>query len=147
MFAGRWDGKLWIGDASAFLATGDPGEADDVLYVYGSRPRGAPLGYVDESLSANVAFTGPGVYSLGPEDVRFIELIGGDVIAAEYSGSGEPAGSLRITRYDGPGGVIEGELTFSATTRSEDASYGPTARLEDGKFRATVNVPELARSP
>jgi hypothetical protein len=142
MFAGRWDGRIWIGDASAYLAS------DGRLYVNGSSPRGGKPYGADESLSASVAFTGPGVYALDGADVHFFELVGGDVVSAEYKGSGEPAGLLRITRFDGAGGIVEGELSFSATTTSQYASYGPTARLEDGKFSAIVYVPAvLSRSP
>jgi hypothetical protein len=142
MFAGRWDGHIWIGDASAYLAS------NGRLYVYGTRPRGRNAWGADESLSASVAFSGPGIYGLAADDVYFLELVGGDVVSAEYNGSGEPAGSLRITRFDGPGGIVEGELSFRATTTSQFASYGPTARLDDGKFSAIVQVPAVVtRSP
>jgi hypothetical protein len=147
MFAGRWDGGIWIGDASALLATGTPG-GGNVLYVFGSRPRGGSAYGADESLSARVAFAGPGLYALGPNDVYFLELTGGDVVSAQYNGLGPRAGLLRITRFDGPGGVVEGELSFRAATTSRYASYGPTARLDDGKFRAIVQVSTvLSRSP
>jgi hypothetical protein len=143
---GRLDGKLWVGDASTLLSTGAPG--GDVLYVFASSPRGSGVMGADESLSARVVFTGPGTYPLAADDVHFFELIGGDVISAEYTGSGSPAGALRITRYDGPGGVIEGELGFSAATRSEHGSYGTTATFSDGQFRAIVTAhPSQLRLP
>jgi hypothetical protein len=137
MFAGRWDGHIWIGDASAYLAS------DGRLYVNGTRPRGGNAYGADESLSASVVFRGPGIYGLAADDVYFFELVGGDVVSAEYTGSGEPAGSLRITRFDGPGGIVEGQLSFRATTTSQYGSYGPTARLDDGRFRALVRVPTV----
>jgi hypothetical protein len=37
------------------------------------------------------------------------------------------------------GGIIEGELRFVATSSSPDASYGESARFEDGRFRAIVD--------
>jgi hypothetical protein len=147
-FVGRIDGHLWVGDARAFLSTGTP--RGDVLYVHGTSPRGADAWGADETLTASVIFTGPGLYPLDVGDVTFFELVGGDVVSAQYSGSGSPAGFLRVTRYDGPGGVIEGELRFTATTTSEYASYGPTARFEDGRFHAVVTAQAanvLAASP
>jgi hypothetical protein len=137
-FVGRWGGRLWLGDATASLSTGVPG--GDVLYVGGSRPRGADTWGVDERLSAQVVFSGPGLYTLGSNDVSFLELVGGDGISAEYKGSGEPAGVLNVTRYDQSTGMIEGELRFSAATNSPYASYGSTAQFEDGRFRAVVRT-------
>jgi hypothetical protein len=136
-FVGRWDGRLWLGDATASLSTGVPG--GDVLHILGTSPRGADAWDTDERLSTRVVFSGPGLYTLGPDDVRFLELIG-DVVSAEYKGSGEPAGFLSITRYDQTTRVIEGELRFSAATTSPYASYGSTARFEDGKFRTVVDI-------
>jgi hypothetical protein len=137
-FVGRWGARLWLGDARASLSTGVPG--GDVLHVFGIRPRGANGWSADETLSARVVFSGPGLYTLGPDDVRLLELVGGDVVSAEYKGSGEPAGFLSITRYDQSTRAIEGELRFSAETTSPYASYGSTARFEDGKFRAVVTI-------
>jgi hypothetical protein len=140
---GRWAGNLWVGDASGYLQKGTP--EGDVLSIFASKPRGGA--YSEEVLSVRVVFRGPGTYPLGPEDVYFLELVGGDVVSAEYNGWGTPAGVLRITRFDGVGGVIEGELEFRATTQSTFASYGLTARLNDGKFRAIDQTPMLRRSP
>jgi hypothetical protein len=145
MFAGRWDGQIWIGDAGAYLVTGIAG--GEVLYIFGNKPWGAGPWGADESLSARIVFTGPGIYALAADDVSFLELTGGDVISAQYNGSGQPAGLLRITRFDGPGGIVEGELRFTAATQSPHASYGRTARLDNGKFRAIVQVPPLTQSP
>ncbi len=135
---GRWDGHLWVGDARAMLLRGTP--QGDVLYVFGTAPRGAGGFSADESIRANVVFRGAGVYALGPDDVSFLELTGGDVIAAEYRGFGSPAGRLTVSRYDEMTGAIEGELSFSARATSTFASYGHTARLTDGKFRTVVTV-------
>ena len=134
-FVGRWDGRMWVGDASAYLA------GDGKLYIYGTAPRGADAFSADETLSARATVAGRGTYVLGPDDVYFMELTGGDVVTAEYRGSGVPAGVLRITRYEGPGGWVEGELQFTATTDSPHASYGRSARLDDGRFRARVTAP------
>ena len=102
----------------------------------------------EDGAFANVAFRGTGVYALGPDDVSFTEITGGDVVSAWYQGSGSPAGRLIVSRYDEATGVIEGELSFSARTNSTFASYGHSARLDDGKFRTVVVVqPVNTRAP
>ncbi len=75
-FVGRWAGRPWVGDAGAFLSTGTP--QGDILYVYGSSPRGGSPWGADETLSARVVFTGPGLYALDGGDISFFVLVGGD---------------------------------------------------------------------
>jgi len=138
VFVARWDGRPWVGDARATLLLGTP--KGDVLHVSGSSPRGADAFGVEESISAAVVFRGPGVYPVAAEDAYFMEITGGDVVTAWYTGVGSPAGRLVISRYDEVTGVIEGELRFSARTDSPYASYGSAATLENGKFRTVVIV-------
>ena len=137
-FAGLWAGRPWLGDAGGLLLRGAP--EGDVLHVWGQNPRGAEPWGVRESISARVIFHGTGAYQLGPSDVSFTELVGGDGIVARYGGAGSPSGTLRITRYDPETRTIEGELDFAATTSSPLASYGTAARLEEGRFRAAIDV-------
>lgn len=84
------------------------------------------------------------MYALRADDVSFMELTGGDVVSAWYKGVGSPAGVLRVSRYDEATGAIEGELRFAAATDSSHASYGRSARLEDGKFRTVLAVQRVA---
>ena len=139
-FTGRWAGERWEGEAHAVLVDG--GDAGDTLFILGTRPPNAgsmPL----ESVRIRVLFQGPGTYQLGSggtDRAELVEITGGDVVAASYATSALNPGTLVITRYDGPGAEIEGEVTFAATSSSEYRSYGPMASFQDGRFRATVST-------
>jgi hypothetical protein len=145
-FVGRWDGRMWVGDASAMLLRG--AMQGDVLHVFGVSPRGAGAFTAEETISASVIFRGVGMYALGADDVSFTELTGGDVVSALYRGVGSPAGVLRVSHYDETTGAIEGELRFAAATDSPHASYGSSARLDDGRFRTVLAVQRVnTRAP
>jgi hypothetical protein len=139
-FTGRWSGEPWVGEAYAVLIDG--GDAGDTLYLGGSRPVNAesmPL----ESIRIRVLFRGVGTYQLGSSGTntaQFDELTGGDVVHATYSATGLNPGTLVITSYEGPGGQIEGGVSFVSVSASPYRSYGAISSFEDGRFRATVNT-------
>ena len=139
-FTGRWAGELWEGEAYAVLVDG--GDAGDTLFIGGSRPPNAgsmPL----ESIRIRILFHGPGTYELASGSTgsaQLDELTGGDVVHATYATSALTSGALVITTYGGPGGAVEGRVSFTATSSSPYRSYGPLASFRDGQFRATVNT-------
>lgn len=134
-FTGRWAGESWSGDARAHFA---PGGADgDTLYITGSHPVGA-LSLVEQYVAIRVGTTTPGTHTLGADAVRVVDLVGGDVVSSTYVGSRPGPGTIEITRYDDEAGIVEGKLSFEAQPSSAAAPYGPTARFENGRFRATI---------
>ena len=138
-FTGRWAGERWEGDAYAVLVDG--GEAGDTLYISGTRPQNAGSMPV-ESIRIRVLFDGPGTYQLGwgTDRAELAEFTGGDVVHATYVTTAPNAGTLVITAFDGPGGEVEGRVSFTATSFSQYRSYGQVASFENGEFRATVNT-------
>lgn len=139
-FTGRWAGRPWVGEASATLVDG--GEAGDTLYIFGSRPVNAgqmPLEYIRIS----VLFRGTHEYALasGTTDrAELVELTGGDVVHASYTLAEGSSGTLRITSWGGPGGEVEGRVSFMARSDSPYRSYGAVEFFTDGQFRATINT-------
>lgn len=134
-FTGRWAGEPWTGDARAHFAPG--GAAGDTLYISGSHPVGA-LSLVEQYISVRVGTTTPGTYALDTDAVDVVDLVGGDVVSSTYVGSRPGPGTIEITRYDDEAGIVEGRLSFEAQSSSADAPYGPTARFENGRFRAAI---------
>ena|SRR5687767_6421796 len=49
------------------------------------------------------------------------------------------ADTVEIIAYGGPGGAIEGRVSFEAQPARAATPYGPSARFENGWFRATIN--------
>lgn len=139
-FTGRWAGRPWVGSASATLVEG--GEAGDTLFIIGTTPVNAghmPL----ESIRIRVLFRGAGEYALGSSTTdwaELVELTGGDVVHATYRVGDVSSGTLRITAWDGPGGEVEGRITFAARSDSPYRSYAAVEFFQDGQFRATVNT-------
>ena len=135
-FTGQWAGQPWAGDAYATIVM--RGAGTDTLYVTGVSPVNAgPM--PAEVISLRVPFHGAGSYALDASAVDVRELLGGDVITASYAGSGTPAGTLEITSYGGPGGTIEGRVSFVVRSSGEFASRGTgPIQFEDGHFRAQV---------
>jgi hypothetical protein len=142
-FSGRWGGDPWAGDAGAtiLVVEGRP----DSLFVTGSSPVNAQIA-PREMIHIRVPFRGTGTYALDASAVELWELLGGDVLTASYGGVGTPAGTLEITSYGGPGGVVEGTVSFVARSTSPHAARGTgTVRFERGRFRAPVHRwPEAA---
>ena len=140
----RWAGRDWVGTASAELTRG--GISGDTLYLFSRGPLNSdPAALVAENhIVAKVAFRGVGTYPLGPGSARFEQWVGGDVVTATYSTSAEASGTLVITKYAGIGGNIEGTLSFDAVSTSQSRNFGERARLEDGRFRTTLQLPERA---
>lgn len=134
-FTGRWAGESWTGDARAHFAPG--GAGGDTLYVVGSHPVGA-ASLAEQYISIRVGTTTPGTYALGADAVQVVDLVGGDVATSTYIGSRPGPGTIEITRYDDEAGIVEGRLGFEAQSASATAPYGPTARFENGRFRATI---------
>ena len=136
-FTGRWGEEPWNGRASAILVSG--GAADDSLYVGAVFPVDAPVGMPGQTILVATAGTGPGTYVLeGPSSVRVTYLLGGDGVVSAYGGSGPATGILEITEFGGPGGIVEGRVEFEAITSYGYQPVGPTARFEEGWFRATI---------
>jgi hypothetical protein len=131
-FTGRWLEGAWRGEAQAHLF---PRAAGDTLLVFGVRP--------NEVLSLRIPIVGVGTYLLGPQQVQLLVLTGGDVVETTYTGIGPTAGVVEITSYGGPGGVVEGTVSFEARiTRA--GTFGPPVRFEEGQFRAVVAaVPQV----
>ena len=136
-FTGQWAGQPWAGEASAILVSG--GAAGDTLYVFGEhRPPGQD--WTDQYFRIRAVVDGPGTFVLGANDAEFAHLLGGDVRTSTYSGSRPDEGTLTITTYEGPGGIVEGRVAFGAESTDSHAPYGPHARLENGWFRANLRL-------
>lgn len=134
-FTGRWAGQPWTGEASAFVVSG--GAAGDTLYVSGAH-RMAGQRDVDQYVRVRALVSAPGTYALREDAVLVLDLVGGDGVTSTYTGSRPGAGTLFIAAYGGPGGVVEGTLSFEAQPDRSSAPYGSSARFEDGWFRATI---------
>lgn len=132
-FTAFWDGKPWYGSASATLV---PGGSGDTLYVHGSSPPNAGSMPYQVVTFRIAGFTGAGTYQLDPADVRFLDLIGGDVVAATYGGSGSPAGTIVVTRYDPVARVVEGTVLARTVFASGHALHGTSAHFSNGVFQA-----------
>lgn len=137
-FTGRWAGQPFAGEASAFVASG--GADGDTLYVFGAHRRDGQRD-IDQTVRVRALVSAPGTYALRADAVQVLDFVGGDGVTSTYSGSGPVAGTLYVTTYGGPGGVVEGTLSFEAQPDRSRAPYGPLARFEDGWFRATVQRP------
>jgi hypothetical protein len=133
-FTGRWAGQPFTGEASAFVARG--GAAGDTLYVLGSHRVGQYD--TDQYVRVRALVSAPGTYALGGDAAEVVDLVGGDGITSIYAGSRPGAGTLFIATYAGPGGVVEGTLSFEAQPDRTSPRYGSVARFEDGWFRATI---------
>jgi len=134
-FTGRWAGQPWAGEASALIVSGSA--TGDTLYVFGAH---RTLGQrdADQYVRVRALVNAPGTYSLGANAAEVVDLVGGDVMTSIYAGSRPAAGTLDITTYGGPGGVVEGTLSFEAQPDRTSPRYGSQARFEDGWFRATI---------
>ena len=109
------------------------------MNVLGSSP---VSGFIpNEFISIKVPFHGPGDYALGPNEVQFSELIGGDVQGAVYLPSESSPGRLRITAFEGVGRLIQGEVSFEASTTTPNARNGAKAELKNGFFGAMLQAP------
>ena len=139
-----WAGRGWAGNLSALvLKTANP---TDILYLRADGPAGPRAWWREDSyfsppganvISAEIAFNGVGTYILRPNNARFQEWVGGDVITATYSIPVNTTGMLVITSYD-PDRFIEGILSFDAVSSDPRRSFGDRAGLENGRFRARV---------
>jgi len=134
-FTGRWAGSPWVGDASAVLVDRETGP--DTLYIFGSRPRGQPQNSF-ETVFLRFVPNGPGTYPLQAGQASLTQLTGGDVVNFVYQTTSSATGSVTLSTYSGPGGLVEGTFAFEAQTTSPSAAYGPQARFEEGQFRAVV---------
>ena len=132
-FTGRWTGQPWAGNAGAWLTSDGAGR--EVLYISGMRPVGSN-GWGDQRILIRAHVTGPGVYALSGDAIRVTDLLGGDGVVSEYTGA-VAGGTLTIIRYDGPGTVIEGTLSFDVQ-RSSPQDDGIIRSFSEGWFRATV---------
>jgi hypothetical protein len=112
------------------------GEPVDTLYLLGTRPTDTDV--PEEVIRVLVPFTGPGSYSLNRDAVAFTVLIGGDAVSAEYGGQGPTAGTLEVDTYDARSGVMSGTIEFDAEAMTDFRPYGPSARFENGRFRARL---------
>jgi hypothetical protein len=113
------------------------GAAGDTLYVFGAHGKaGQP--YTDQYVRVRALVSAPGTYALSANAAEVVDLLGGDVMTSIYTGSRPGAGTLFIVAYGGPGGIVEGTLSFEAQPDRTSARYGPQARFEDGWFRATI---------
>jgi hypothetical protein len=130
---GRWASAPWAGSAEAVLVGGEP---VDTLYLLGTRPTDTDV--PEEVIRVLVPFTGPGSYSLNRDAVAFTVLIGGDAVSAEYGGQGPTAGTLEVDTYDARSGVMSGTIEFDAEAVTDFRPYGPSARFENGRFRARL---------
>jgi hypothetical protein len=135
----KWAGQIWMGSAGAELRHYG-GAAGDSLFVTATR-MGVPQ--VEETIVAEVRFTGIGTYQIGPGAARMYELVGGDVLTGEYTTSQDATGSLVITKYDSVAGTIEGVLSFDGVSTMPNGRYGTQATFEDGRFQAMVLNPQL----
>ncbi len=133
LFAGRWAGAAWVGNAEALVA---PGATIDTLYLFGVRASDSHV--PEEVITIRLPFTGAGSYSLSRDAVEFAVLIGGDVVEAEYIGRGPNAGTLVVDTYKTTAGSISGTLTFDAAAVRGSQRYGATASFTNGQFRASV---------
>jgi hypothetical protein len=136
-FVGVWAGKGWLGDASAYLAEGVGGLQK--LTIYAGSPTNPGYTFSEELVMEAVP-PGTGTYKLGPESLRLMEIIGGDVIGATYTPTTSSPGTLVITVYNGVGGIIEGDIEFDGVTTSPYASHGLAASMKNGHFRAVVKT-------
>ena len=134
-FTGQWAGSPWVGDASAVLVDRETGP--DTLYIFGSRPRGQPQNSF-ETVFLRFVPNGPGTYPLQAGQASLMRLLGGDVVSSVYQTTSSATGSVTLSTYSGPGGLVEGTFAFEAQTTSPSAAYGPQARFEEGQFRAVV---------
>jgi hypothetical protein len=129
----RWSGMAWIGTAGAMLKSTSAG---DTVYVYAN---GSTTGVRrEQSISVSSAITGIGTYHLGPYAAAFYETVGGDVLTANYSTTKDATGTLKITRFDGVGGTIEGSISFDAVSDGRVPPYGSRASFENGRFSTTL---------
>jgi hypothetical protein len=99
------------------------------------------IGYRDDlQINVHAAITGPGRYELAAGDASISTLVGGDAITGGYSGRAGSAGVLTISEYSGVGGVIRGELEFTADHRAGESRFGPVAAFRSGRIVARVQT-------
>ena len=135
-FTGHLAGAAWAGEASALFHEAE-GDAPPTLFLWGSRPVGN-RGWPEELIAIRVPIDGTGIYELGPEDVSLTVLTGGDVITTRYVGVAGAAGTVEITGWEGPGGVVEGVAAFALQVEGDFAPHGERAAFTNGWFRAVV---------
>jgi hypothetical protein len=127
--------RPWAGSGWAELSSND--EGDQFLRLYAGSPPGRDFG-PDEAISIRVPFEGPGRYELGPDEVTFTLMTGGDVFSGEYDGAEPSAGVLEIDEFGGVDGFVEGTLHFEAVLESGHPTYGERFTFSNGRFRAIV---------
>jgi hypothetical protein len=133
-FTGDWNGQQWAGNATAVLI---PSAGSDTLYIAAARDR-RTIDDPEESILLKVEFSGPGEYPLSGDAAWFLVLVGGDVIAAHYTGLLPDAGTLKVDTYDSVKGVVTGTVTFEARTSGEYQPYGSRGQFSAGRFEASL---------
>lgn len=105
----------------------------DTLYVHASKG--------EQHVTFKMKFNGKGKYTLGTDQARYTETVGGDVIIGEYS-TGNSGGTLNITKYDEAKKVIEGTVTANLTMKypTRESSSSTNLNIKQGKFR--VDLPK-----
>lgn len=132
-FTAIWAEKEWKAVPAAYLVV-------NKLHIGGSKMNSTGQIPV-EFITVEIDNPAVGTFDVGAGRARFAELIGGDVVGAVYQTTQQSGGSLTITRYDGPGGIVEGFMTFEAELIEGTGTYGPKNRLKDGHFSARVARP------
>ena len=132
-FTAMWADEEWSGDGVASLI-------GNVLHIAGSKKQPGQ-DYTAEFVSFEITSPAVGTFSLGSGKATYAELVGGDVYGALYRTTPEATGSVTITRYDGPGGLVEGFVSFDAELVAGSGTYGDRNRLEDGQFSVPVRQP------
>ena len=129
-FTATWADKSWRGDGGAVVV-------GDVLHIGGAR-KAPGQDYTLESVSIEITSPGVGTFPITAGKAAFFEWIGGDVIGAVYRSTPQSSGSVTLTRYDGPDGVVEGSVTFDAELVTGIGTYGQGNRLKQGQFSMRV---------
>jgi hypothetical protein len=134
-FTGDWNGQHWAGNATAVLISS---AGSDTLHISTARDRRS-ADDPEESILLKVEFSGPGEYRLSGDTAWFLITVGGDVVAASYTGLSPDAGMLKVDTYDAVKGVVTGTVTFEARTSGEYQPYGSRGQLSAGRFVASLH--------
>lgn len=138
MFEATWAAEDWLGDAEVMLYAGQ-----DSLFVWGGSPprlanASSPWHYYGTTIHVEVAYDGPGSYTVDSGMASVDYLLDGDVLTARYAIPDGRTGTLVIEEATAT--WIRGTVAFDVEPTMHSSPAGESARFE-GTFEAPLTRP------
>jgi hypothetical protein len=97
--AAEINGEAWTGKPEIYKTN------TDTIAITGRQ--------TEQYLMMFIKFTGKGIYTLKPGQVRYTLTVGGDVSIAEYTPDETAINTLEVVEYDSTRGIIRGKFNLN----------------------------------